>query len=165
MLYRLILVFLFLTFPFQANAERYLVPVNEIKDQLKKKEDILNLRISQCEILLDRELETSDKWFLSLSDQQKNFVLHTLFRHTLRNCSINEEKNYVFALVEFAARTGDRSALDEWLKLREYDRPDVIEIDVIKQLDQDKLNHFYTLPESQFPFDLIRSVEKYHSDK
>ncbi|MDO6706769.1 hypothetical protein [Photobacterium sp. 1_MG-2023] len=107
----------------------------------------------------DLELPENDTWLNSLNKEQKVSVLAVLGEMAYERCWKTEAEHYSQVLIRYTAETGDRSHLDDWLKINQssVSRDSKYELSGIDRQQVERLSQteaFY------FPFDFINAARK-----
>ncbi|PKF80629.1 hypothetical protein CW749_05505 [Vibrio sp. vnigr-6D03] len=118
----------------------------------------LNEKLEICSTLKKRPVKIEDKWLKEQSLIAQKAIILELSKKATKRCAQLEESAYINAAFELAVY-GERKALDEYLKLRSYDKPNSEIQAILDTLDHDQLKRISKLNQYQFPFDAISAFK------
>ncbi|SJN58132.1 hypothetical protein VR7878_02668 [Vibrio ruber DSM 16370] len=146
-------------FSYSANA-------TSIHDYLRQKMltsyDNLNVKIEQCRHKRAKVAKDDIKsaWLSSLSREKKVMVVSILSEMANDQCVAEEKARYSQDLLNYVAETGDKTRLDEWLKIQKTYRPQALESE-FQQLDMQRIEKLSAQPPFNAPFNPLQLMSVY----
>ncbi|PKF78228.1 hypothetical protein CW749_16920 [Vibrio sp. vnigr-6D03] len=125
-----------------------------LKQDMESAYEVLDTKYGQCRETRKNTFsinEVDNEWLLSLEKDQVGTAVYILSKMAFQRCVALEEGIYSTALLAYVAESGDKEALDEWLKFKRlYTDNDLAKI--ISKLDFNKLKLLSVTPPFSKPF-------------
>ncbi|QMV16767.1 hypothetical protein [Vibrio spartinae] len=124
--------------------------------------DNLNVKLEHCrhqrvKIVKD---EIKSAWLASLSQEKKVMVVSILSEMANDKCVAAEKARYSQDLLNYVAESGDKTRLDEWLKMQKTYRPQALE-PAFQQLDMQQIEKLSATPPFNTPFNPLQLMGVY----
>ncbi|BCL68826.1 hypothetical protein TUMSATVNIG1_07660 [Vibrio nigripulchritudo] len=132
-----------------------------LKQDMESAYEALDTKYGQCRETRKNTFsadEVNHEWLLGLDRDQIGTAVYILSKMAFQRCVALEEGIYSTALLAYVAESGDKEALDEWLKFKRlYTDDDIAKI--IGKLDFNKLKQVSVTPPFSKPFNPLAVSE------
>jgi hypothetical protein len=148
-----------LLFSIHAVAASWPYEEKHLLKQMNEAYAALDTKTGFCHELEARKIsEVKSDWLYSLSEQKQRKVIFAVSQLAAARCVQQEQREYVWALMNYTSTTKDKSHLERWLTLNSvYDDKNVF--NSISDIPYQKIQALSERSEFYYPFNPIESAK------